>query len=153
MLKPTLGAVLIVHFFLTIININNGGREKTAMGRPYRQCFVMSSQCFTIQSGRDGHHLVPPAVNVLQPQQQAVAYLMELLKGRYNFDFNCTGYQFLEHWKVYAHVCSCACVHSSTWHCISAPWSSSFQSPRVVPSRSQRAFISFSPSRNSHASS
>lgn len=44
------------------------------------------------------------------------------------------------------------CVFS-TWHCISAFCSSSLQSSSEVLSRSQREFISFNPSLNSHASS
>lgn len=45
----------------------------------YRQRFVMSPQSLLVQVRRDGHHLVPPAVDVLQPQQEAVAHLVELL--------------------------------------------------------------------------
>lgn len=41
---------------------------------------MMSSQGLAVQVEGDGHHLVPPSVDVLQPQQETVARLVELLR-------------------------------------------------------------------------
>lgn len=39
----------------------------------------MLVQGVAVLDGVDGNHLVPPAVDVLQPEQQTVAHLMEVL--------------------------------------------------------------------------
>lgn len=43
---------------------------------------MMLLESVTVLDGVDGNHLVPPAVDVLQPEQQTVAHLMEVLLTR-----------------------------------------------------------------------
>lgn len=45
----------------------------------YRECFMMLMEGVTVLDRIDGNHLIPPAVDVLQPEQQTVAHLMEVL--------------------------------------------------------------------------
>ena len=45
----------------------------------YREGLVVLGQRLTVLEGVDGDHLVAPAVDVLQPQQEAVAGLVEVL--------------------------------------------------------------------------
>lgn len=47
----------------------------------YRECFVMLVEGVAVLDRIDGNHLIPPAVDVLQPEQQTVAHLMEVLGG------------------------------------------------------------------------
>jgi len=42
----------------------------------------MLVESVTVLDGVDGNHLVPPAVDVFQPQQQAVTHLVEVLRIR-----------------------------------------------------------------------
>lgn len=46
----------------------------------YSECPVVLMERVTVGAVVDGDNLVPPAVDVLQPQQQAVAHLMEILQ-------------------------------------------------------------------------
>lgn len=45
----------------------------------YRKCFMMLMECITVLDGVNGNHLIPPAVDVFQPEQQTVTHLMEVL--------------------------------------------------------------------------
>lgn len=45
----------------------------------YRKCFMMVMESVTVLDGVNGDHLVPPAVDVFQPEQQTMAHLMEIL--------------------------------------------------------------------------
>ena len=47
----------------------------------YREGLVMLGQRLAVLEGVDGDHLVAPAVDVLQPQQEAVARLVEVLQS------------------------------------------------------------------------
>lgn len=41
----------------------------------------MLVESVTVLDGVDGNHLIPPAVDVFQPEQQAVAHLVEILSA------------------------------------------------------------------------
>lgn len=43
---------------------------------------MMLVESVTVLDGVNGNHLVPPAVDVFQPEQQTVAHLMEVLLVR-----------------------------------------------------------------------
>lgn len=50
------------------------------MSLRYRQCFVMLVESVAVLDRVNGNHLVPPAVDVFQPEQQPVAHLVEILQ-------------------------------------------------------------------------
>jgi len=43
---------------------------------------MMLMECVTVLDRVDGNHLVPPAINIFQPKQQAMAHLMKILLYR-----------------------------------------------------------------------
>lgn len=43
---------------------------------------MMLVESVAVLDGVDGNHLVPPAIDVFQPEQQTVAHLMEVLLVR-----------------------------------------------------------------------
>lgn len=45
----------------------------------YRECFMVLMEGVAVLDGVNGNHLIPPAVDVLQPEQQTVAHLVEVL--------------------------------------------------------------------------
>lgn len=45
----------------------------------YRECFVMLMESITVLDGINGNHLIPPAIDVFQPEQQTVTHLMKFL--------------------------------------------------------------------------
>ena len=45
----------------------------------YRKCFMMLVERVTVLDGVNGDHLIPPAVDVFQPEQQTVTQLVEVL--------------------------------------------------------------------------
>lgn len=47
---------------------------------------MMLMECITVLDGVNRNHLIPPAVNVFQPEQQTVTHLMEVLLIRWGFN-------------------------------------------------------------------
>lgn len=41
---------------------------------------MMLMESVTVLDGVNGNHLIPPAIDVFQPEQKAVAHLVEILK-------------------------------------------------------------------------
>lgn len=44
---------------------------------------MMLMESVTVLDGVNGNHLIPPAVDVFQPEQQTMTHLMEVLLVRY----------------------------------------------------------------------